>query len=251
MIDPVRRRDGGAPAQRAKPGAGARHGLARATSGSASTTGSPSSRRRSASRRSSARTSCSPRARGWPALYAERSGRSGRRPRARATPTAWCSPCRDRGEARRSWFVYVLRLPAGTDRDAVMAALGEQGIEAKAYLPCIHLMPHYRERFGFREGQFPVAEDASARSARAAVLRRDGGGRGRARGRGTGERPRPRLTPTARSAPSLGHPADGRAGCPPRGRELDPELGSRPRVSARGLPEQEGELARAEQRGAA
>ena len=24
-------------------------------------------------------------------------------------------------------------------------------------------MAHYRERFGFREGQFPVAEDASAR----------------------------------------------------------------------------------------
>ena len=30
-------------------------------------------------------------------------------------------------------------------------------------MPCIHLMPHYRERFGFAEGQFPVAEDASAR----------------------------------------------------------------------------------------
>ncbi len=25
-------------------------------------------------------------------------------------------------------------------------------------------MPHYRERFGFREGQFPVAEAVSARS---------------------------------------------------------------------------------------
>jgi dTDP-4-amino-4,6-dideoxygalactose transaminase len=30
-------------------------------------------------------------------------------------------------------------------------------------MPCIHLMPHYRERLGFREGQFPIAEDASAR----------------------------------------------------------------------------------------
>ena len=36
-------------------------------------------------------------------------------------------------------------------------------IAAKAYLPCIHLFPHLRE-LGYREGQFPVAEDASARS---------------------------------------------------------------------------------------
>jgi dTDP-4-amino-4,6-dideoxygalactose transaminase len=42
--------------------------------------------------------------------------------------------------------------------------LAGQGIDSKAYLPCIHLMPHYRERFGFREGQFPVAEAVSVRS---------------------------------------------------------------------------------------
>lgn len=72
--------------------------------------------------------------------------------------------CADRGEARRSWFVYVVQLPAGSDRDGVIAALAEQGIDSKAYLPCIHLMPQYRERFGFREGQFPVAEAVSKRS---------------------------------------------------------------------------------------
>ena len=31
-------------------------------------------------------------------------------------------------------------------------------------MPCIHLQPYYRERFGFRGGEFPVAEDISARS---------------------------------------------------------------------------------------
>jgi perosamine synthetase len=72
-------------------------------------------------------------------------------------------PCADRGQERRSWFIYAVRLPAGADRDAVVADLDQREIEAKAYMPCIHLMPHYRERFGFREGQFPVAEDASAR----------------------------------------------------------------------------------------
>ena len=73
-------------------------------------------------------------------------------------------PRPDRGSERRSWFVYVVRLPEGADRDATIAALREAGIESKAYLPCIHLLPSYRERFGFRGGEFPVAEHAAARS---------------------------------------------------------------------------------------
>jgi perosamine synthetase len=73
------------------------------------------------------------------------------------------APIADRGAERRSWFVYPIRLDVGADRDAVIAALGERGIAAKAYLPCIHLFPHLRE-LGYREGQFPVAEAVSARS---------------------------------------------------------------------------------------
>jgi perosamine synthetase len=73
-------------------------------------------------------------------------------------------PAGGRGAERRSWFVYLVQLPEGTDRDAVVATLAEGGVESKAYLPCIHLMPDYRERFGFRGGEFPVAEAASSRS---------------------------------------------------------------------------------------
>jgi len=73
------------------------------------------------------------------------------------------APIAGRGAERRSWFVYPVRLAEGVDRDAVIAALGERGLAAKAYLPCIHLFPHLRE-LGYREGQFPVAEAASARS---------------------------------------------------------------------------------------
>jgi perosamine synthetase len=65
------------------------------------------------------------------------------------------------GRERRSWFVYVVRLPEGADRDATVARLAERGVASKAYLPCIHLFPHLRE-LGYREGQFPVAEAASA-----------------------------------------------------------------------------------------
>lgn len=73
------------------------------------------------------------------------------------------APAAGRGEERRSWFVYVVRLPEGIDRDATIAELGRRGVASKAYLPCIHLVPHLRE-LGYREGQFPVAEAASARS---------------------------------------------------------------------------------------
>ena len=73
-------------------------------------------------------------------------------------------PCPDRGAERRSWFVYTVRLPAEVDREAVIASLAERGVASKAYLPCIHLMPHYRERFGFRGGEFPVAEEVAERS---------------------------------------------------------------------------------------
>jgi perosamine synthetase len=73
------------------------------------------------------------------------------------------TPSPGRGEERRSWFVYVVRLGDDVDRDAVIARLAEQGVASKAYLPCIHLFPHLRE-LGYREGQFPVAEAASAHS---------------------------------------------------------------------------------------
>jgi perosamine synthetase len=74
------------------------------------------------------------------------------------------SPCEDVGDERRSWFVYVVQLPEGADRDGVIAELARRGVESKAYLPCIHLLPFYRERFGFRGGEFPVAERIADRA---------------------------------------------------------------------------------------
>jgi perosamine synthetase len=74
------------------------------------------------------------------------------------------APLVDDAEHRRSWFVYVVRLAAGVDRDRVMTRLTEEGVASKPYLPSIHLQPYYRETFGYREGMLPNAEDASARS---------------------------------------------------------------------------------------
>jgi dTDP-4-amino-4,6-dideoxygalactose transaminase len=62
-----------------------------------------------------------------------------------------------------SWFVYVVRLAGWLDRDGVIAALDRRGVPARAYFPPIHLQPFYRERFGFKPGDFPVSEEMGQR----------------------------------------------------------------------------------------
>ena len=118
-------------------------------------------------------------------------------------------PCPD---ARRcpSRLVRVRRAaPArgrsGRDRTRARRA----GIPSKPYFPAVHLMSYYRERFGHREGEFPVCEDVAATVDRAAVLPRDdrgAGGAGRG-GAGVGAGPGGRK---GRSAVGEGgRPADG------------------------------------------
>jgi perosamine synthetase len=72
-------------------------------------------------------------------------------------------PCEDHGGDVRGWFVFVVQLPRGVDRDDTIRALLERGVQSKPYLPAIHLMSFYRE-LGHREGEFPVCEDVAARS---------------------------------------------------------------------------------------
>jgi perosamine synthetase len=73
-------------------------------------------------------------------------------------------PCPDEGGNKRSWFVYVVQLPRGVDRDGAVEAMRARGVDTKPYLPAIHLLSFYRERFGHKEGDFPVCEDVAARS---------------------------------------------------------------------------------------
>ena len=73
-------------------------------------------------------------------------------------------PLEDDAEHVRSWFVYVVTLDRGVDREAVIAELGRQGIATSRYLPSIHLQSYMRERYGFREGLCPVSEDLSQRT---------------------------------------------------------------------------------------
>jgi perosamine synthetase len=98
------------------------------------------------------------------ALYRERLTQLGAEPAGEHDDHDIVLPCENRGDERRSWFVFVVQLPDGTDRAAVIESLGSNGIASKAYLPCIHLLPPYRERFGFKAGEFPIAERVAERS---------------------------------------------------------------------------------------
>jgi perosamine synthetase len=73
-------------------------------------------------------------------------------------------PLADDEDHKRSWFVYVVKLPREVDRETVLETLKAQGIEAGHYVPAVHLQPYMREQYGFAEGVCPVAEDACDRS---------------------------------------------------------------------------------------
>jgi perosamine synthetase len=73
-------------------------------------------------------------------------------------------PCPGVGRIRRGWFVFVVQLPRESDRDGVVRDLADRAIPSKPYFPAVHLMTYYRQRFGHREGEFPVCEDVAARS---------------------------------------------------------------------------------------
>jgi perosamine synthetase len=73
-------------------------------------------------------------------------------------------PAADDAEHRRSWFVFVVKLAPEIDRERVIEFLTREKVSSSRYLPCIHLQPYMRERFGFAEGLCPRAEDLSRRT---------------------------------------------------------------------------------------
>jgi len=71
-----------------------------------------------------------------------------------------------RAEVNPAWHLYPIRLDLeklSEDRAQIFRALRAENIGVNVHYIPVHLHPYYRERFGFRGGEFPVAEDAYAR----------------------------------------------------------------------------------------
>ena len=63
-----------------------------------------------------------------------------------------------------SWFVFVVRLAdiaASGQRDRILQAMRERGIQVNNYFSPVHLQPFMVERFGCKPGDFPIAESVS------------------------------------------------------------------------------------------
>ena len=93
-------------------------------------------------------------------------------------------PCADDADHERSWFVYVVALPPGTDREGVIAALDAQGV-ADRPLPPVHPPAAVHARaVRVPGGALPGRRGGERAHARASVPRAPRGGRPGVRGRG-------------------------------------------------------------------
>ena len=66
-----------------------------------------------------------------------------------------------------SWFVYVVRLTdtfSSEERDEIIRGLRRHDIGAASYFPPIPLLKPYREKYGYKPGDFPVTESVAERT---------------------------------------------------------------------------------------
>ena len=72
----------------------------------------------------------------------------------------------DFADGKISWFVYVVRLNESFNRrqrDSIVTQMNEAGIGCGRYFAPIHLQPLYVKIFGYKTGDFPIAEHAAER----------------------------------------------------------------------------------------
>jgi len=69
-------------------------------------------------------------------------------------------------ETNPSWHLYPIRLELEmlkADRSQIFRALRAENIGVNVHYIPVHLHPYYRDRFGYKGGEYPVAEDAYER----------------------------------------------------------------------------------------
>lgn len=77
---------------------------------------------------------------------------------------SWVRPPVVKPYVRMSWFVYVVTLQEGLDRDTVIGNLEKKGIPARGYFSPVHLQPYVKRIFGYKGGELPVTENIAKRT---------------------------------------------------------------------------------------
>jgi len=60
---------------------------------------------------------------------------------------------------RHSWYMYTLVTDPKVDRDLMASKMKQKGVDHRLSFPLIPLQPVYRELYGYKEGDFAVAEE--------------------------------------------------------------------------------------------
>ena len=63
-------------------------------------------------------------------------------------------------DVEHAYHLYVIQV---NNRREVFERLRSEGIGVQVHYIPVHLQPYYRERFGFKHGDFPVAEEYYSR----------------------------------------------------------------------------------------
>ncbi|MCE5341696.1 MAG: DegT/DnrJ/EryC1/StrS family aminotransferase [Planctomycetaceae bacterium] len=69
-------------------------------------------------------------------------------------------------DCRMSWFVFVLRLkePYAAKRNEILNAMIAEGIQVSNYFPPVTLQPFIVEKFGYKDGDFPITDGICKRT---------------------------------------------------------------------------------------
>jgi dTDP-4-amino-4,6-dideoxygalactose transaminase len=73
----------------------------------------------------------------------------------------------ERADVEHAWHLYVLRIRPEVlriGRDRVVEELARRNVGTSVHFIPVHLQPYYRDRYGFRPDDFPVALDGFARA---------------------------------------------------------------------------------------
>ena len=76
------------------------------------------------------------------------------------------TPLRRLSNRSHAYHLYVVQLDDNalqTGRATIFGALQAEGIGVNVHYMPVHLHPYYQQRFGYRRGEYPVAEEAYTR----------------------------------------------------------------------------------------